>query len=115
MKALRETFTCVGDVPWNDIFIGNVTAYDHKVKVGKEPRAVVALSRRTGAMLWIPVRQTKAAWHVRRVWNSLLKRRDVPYGVPVSFWNPISTIIEPLKEAVLNEGETDHGSIDRAV
>ncbi len=79
--------------PYPTAFVDTCSGWDAKVT---KPRAIVLVSQLTGAMLVIPVRQSRPRWTVTRTYDRVRGIRDNWYLVPAADLMPMQTLLDWL-------------------
>lgn len=90
VKSRDLAFTSADDFPFDTIFVDTCRKWVIK---DPAPVAIVCVSQKTDAMIWLPS-ATRSSWTTRTRWDRVRNYRDTFFEAHKSNWRPIDKLVE---------------------
>lgn len=94
VKSRNVAWNTPKDFPYDDILVDTVSGWEAKSPV---PRVIVCVSRKTSAMMYLPVKATKADWDQVLKHDNVRDIEDNFYVAWKGLWRPIDELVTKLR------------------
>lgn len=94
IKSRGIIFHTPGDFPYETIFVDTENGW---VAKNPRPKAIICISQKTGAMMWLPS-STESQWKKTTRTDHVREIEDTFYEAERKLWKPIHILCQTLKE-----------------